>query len=418
MGEIVSLPISNMVDGTTPRDSADLGGEEMSLLAMSLPSINKANRPLGDKHMLFVRDELEVGGVTTGGIVAGVMKDGNPAPSSPTRKGLDQPGVDQPMTIGDSAHEADITISPLVTSTSPNPAFPKRINEINFNLGKDSPNVLSGQRKGFREILTGSHDSASDAELWSELGWGDVHLGSILPQAKGIVYYTDNELDPTIAEACQKQLVRAANGIPIIAVSLKPVDFGDERIVINEKRGIMTMFKQILAGLEACKADVVYFAEHDMLYHGSHFQFTPPRDDIYYYNQATWKVDSESGQCLFYYCNQTSGLVAYRDLLLRHYRERVRRVEQEGFSRKQGFEPGTHNRKERIDDIGHETFMSEVPNIDIRHNKNLTPSRWKQDQFRNKRYCQGWTMADEVPGWGIVKGRFDDFLMEMNNGAS
>jgi hypothetical protein len=54
--------------------------------------------------------------------------------------------------------------------------------------------------------------------------------------------------------------------------------------------------------------------------------------------------------------------------------------------------------------------MSEYPNIDIRHNKNLTPSRWSQDEFRDKKTCQGWKIADDVPGWGITKDRFNEIL--------
>jgi len=57
--------------------------------------------------------------------------------------------------------------------------------------------------------------------------------------------------------------------------------------------------------------------------------------------------------------------------------------------------------------------MSEQPNIDIRHKGNLTPSRWSRDKFRNQKYCQGWTEANEVPGWGVTFGRFDEFLSEV-----
>jgi len=123
-----------------------------------------------------------------------------------------------------------------------------------------------------------------------------------------------------------------------------------------------------------------------------------------------WKVDAQTGRALFYYCKQTSGLCAHRSLLLEHYRKRVKLVEENGFSRKMGFEPGTHNRKERVDDYKAKAWMSEYPNIDIRHKQNLTPSRWRRDQFRNQRYTRGWTEADEVPGWGVTKGRFDRIL--------
>ena len=123
-----------------------------------------------------------------------------------------------------------------------------------------------------------------------------------------------------------------------------------------------------------------------------------------------WKVDAETGKALFHYSNHTSQLCAYRALLLEHYRKRVQMVEENGFTYRMGFEPGTHRRKERVDDYWHDTWMSETPNIDIRHGGNLTKSRWSKDQFRNQRFTKGWTIADEVPGWGITKGKVDDLL--------
>ena len=236
-------------------------------------------------------------------------------------------------------------------------------------------------------------------------------------EKKAIVYYTDNRLDEKLMDACQKQLRKAAGDIPIIATSLKGTGFGDQNIMLNEERGYLTMFKQILAGLEATDADVIFFAEHDVMYHPSHFDYIPEGEDRYWYNENVWKVRVEDGHALHYLCQQTSGLCAYRPLLLRHYQERVRRTEEKfaelgdsrdyrRFIRRQGFEPGTHGREERVDDFKAKSWKSEYPNIDLRHEHNLTPSRWSQDEFRNKRYCKGWTEAEEVPGWG----KMEDFL--------
>lgn len=223
--------------------------------------------------------------------------------------------------------------------------------------------------------------------------WPDEKL------TKGVVYYTDNRLDERIDQAVKKQLTHSVNGYGIVSVSLQPIDF-HHNIHLDMERGYLTMFRQILAGLEASDADVIFFCEHDVLYHPSHFDFLPPRPDMFYYNENVWKVDFETGKALFYYVRQTSGLCAYRELLLEHYRRRVQLVEENGFTRRMGFEPGTHNRKERVDDYKSEAWMSAHPNIDIRHGQNLTPSRWRKDQFRNQKYTKGWTEADEVPGWG------------------
>jgi glycosyltransferase involved in cell wall biosynthesis len=237
--------------------------------------------------------------------------------------------------------------------------------------------------------------------------------GSGRVPTKGIVYYSDCRGDETILNAVRAQLARAVNGHAIVSSCLDVVPLGAIRIVHTKlTRSYLTMFKQILAGLELSEADVIFLAEHDVLYHASHFDFTPPRSDLVYYNQNTWKVDAATGRALHYLCKQTSGLCAYRELLLEHYRRRVALVEERGFSRKMGFEPGTHGRNERVDDLRSEAWMSAAPNIDIRHGHNLTPSRWRQDQFRDRRNCRGWTEADEVPGWGVTKGRFAEFLKE------
>ena len=228
--------------------------------------------------------------------------------------------------------------------------------------------------------------------------------------SKGIVYYTDNRLEEKIMRACQERLKASVNGHRIVSVSLQPLDFGDN-IALPLERGYLTMFRQILAGLEASDADVIYFCEHDVLYSPSHFDFIPPEKDRYYYNTNVWRVDAETGRALYTdNCRQTSGLCAYRELLIEHYRERVRQTEAKlaelgnsrefrNWIRRQGFEPGTNGRAERVDDCKAESWQSAVPNIDIRHGGNLTPSRWRREEFRNQRYTRGWQLAESVPGW-------------------
>ena len=230
--------------------------------------------------------------------------------------------------------------------------------------------------------------------------------------SKGLVYYTDNLTDQAILTAGQSRL--NAMGLPIVSVSLKPIDFG-QNIVLPLERSCPTMFKQILTGIEAATTDFIFLVEHDVLYHPSHFEFIPPRDDVFYYNENTWKVDVETGQSVFYYTKQVSGCCAYRKLMVEHYRKRVERVATEGFTRSMGFEPGCHQFPRGIDYRTAERWMSATPNIDLRHKNNLTQSRWRQDQFRSQRSCRGWTLADEVPGWGMMKGKIQELLSSLAN---
>jgi len=207
----------------------------------------------------------------------------------------------------------------------------------------------------------------------------------------GIIYYTDNLIDEELQKLIQNQIKIGAGKNKIVAVSLnKEIDFGTYRIKMEGKRGPIMMFKQIMEGLKILDTDYVFFCEHDVLYHPSHFKFVPPRNDVYYYNKNVWHLRLKDGFTVSYDAKRLSQLCADRRLLLKHYEERLRRCKKEGFSNKMGYEPGSHNRKERVDDYGSEYFESELPNIDIKHGKNMTVARWNPSQFRSQKSCQNW----------------------------
>ena len=165
------------------------------------------------------------------------------------------------------------------------------------------------------------------------------------------------------------------------------------------------MLKQIVAGLDALDCDIVFFAEHDVVYSSSHFIFEPPRLDRFYYNGNVWRVDMETGRAVTYDMHSLSGMCASRMLLLDHYRQFLSHVEVNGLPMRHRYEPG-------IREGLFEVWQSEYPNVDIRHGMNLTASRWSPDEFRDKSTCQNWVEADEIPGWGRTKGRFDVWLQE------
>lgn len=241
-----------------------------------------------------------------------------------------------------------------------------------------------------------------------------VEEASIAP-TKGCVFYTDNRLDQDpIGVAVREQLTRI--GLPLVSVSLRPIAFG-QNIVLSRERGVLTMFRQILAGLEAIETDIAFLVEHDVLYHPSHFEFTPLRADRFYYNQHRYQVRSTDGFTVHYRASQTSGCCAYRPILIEHYRKRIAYVEQHGYDRNLGFEPGTNRRARAIDPHGAEVWMSLGPNIDIRHGHNLSKSKWAPRDFRDSRNCIGWRESDHVPGWGITLRRFDDFLRDVSVAA-
>jgi len=221
--------------------------------------------------------------------------------------------------------------------------------------------------------------------------------------SKSIIFYTDNKLNLKIAHAVQKQL--RTIGLPIVSASLKPMTFGDKNIHIKEPRGVLTMFKQILAALEASTADIIFHAEHDVLYPKEHFDFIPPKKDVFYYNLNVIKVNTENGQTLKVdVCRQVSGLCAYRELLIKEYRKRVELVEKEGYGRNSGYEPGTKSLKRGgFSDTEMGDWSSKVPILDLRHSSNLTRNRWSKDQFRSQKNTEGWKEGNykDIEGWDI-----------------
>jgi len=268
-----------------------------------------------------------------------------------------------------------------------NNTFDKQVYPLSWLLDKFSP-------------VPGWHDDKGKEKLEQVNKAGETFSASTSPapvQApvvisgkKGMLYYTDNKCKVKIAKMCQKNLLKI--GLPLVSVSLKPMPHFGRNLHVPLERGPLTMFKQILLGLQASDAEIIFFCEHDVLYHPSHFEFVPIKKDVFYYNVNVWKVDWETGKALKVDdCRQTSGLCAYRDLLIQHYRERIKRVEEEGYSNAMGYEPGTHSRSERVDDFNSEVWNSTEPNYDIRHGNNLTPTRWKKEEFRNQKFTQGWT---------------------------
>lgn len=218
---------------------------------------------------------------------------------------------------------------------------------------------------------------------------------------KGIVFYTDNQIPIKMAKKVQDRLRRV--GLPIVSSSIKPMPHFGTNVHVPGERGALQMFRQILAALEASSADIVFFCEADVLYHPSHFEFRPPRKDVWYYNTNVWKLDTGAGKAWRTDdCRQVSGICVYRQLAIAHYRERIRRVELEGFSNKMGYEPGTHGRPERVDDATSDRWESQYPNVDIRHDHNLSHTKRSPEEFRNQKYAAGWTESEEIPGWGPI----------------
>ncbi len=212
---------------------------------------------------------------------------------------------------------------------------------------------------------------------------------------KEIIYYTCNTHRPEIDDLCRQQLLKS--GLPIVNVSLnKRIGFGDREFVVYGDKGPEMMHKQVLLGLRASQAKYIFLCESDVLYHPSHFDFTPDRDDTFFYNTNVWRIRYPDGFAVWIdNIQQVSGICADRELAVRFYERRNKEIAEKGFDR--CYEP--HSRTGEIDGV----WMSEQPNLCIRHDANLTGSKWKASDHRNRHFTIGWKEANEVEPWGNTK---------------
>ena len=228
----------------------------------------------------------------------------------------------------------------------------------------------------------------------------------------GGIYYTDFHVDPLIMKVCLEQLKKSFSG-EIVSVSLKrPLDLG-KNIVIDAFRSYPTMALQILTALEASTADYVFFLEHDCLYHKSNFDFTPERDDIYYYNINNYRWGFGNKTAITYDgLTSLSGLCCNRQTAINHYKYRLKLIERYGldkirsreprWARKFGYEPGTKKRRNGgVTNEEHIKRMSKLPNVDIRHGLTFSKPKITLDSF--KYHPTDWVEKniDEIHGWNL-----------------
>lgn len=236
---------------------------------------------------------------------------------------------------------------------------------------------------------------------------------------------TDNTLDETIARKCQEILLREAGDIPIVSVSQKPIDLGKNVCVGEIGRNWTSLYKQVLAGIDAIDTPYIGIAEHDCLYTHEHLAWVPPRDDVFYYNYNCWLVQCggnhpELNGMYSYWPKRfaLSQLVCHKDLLCRATVEVLSLIER-GLTIKKGMhwhgEPGIgvnangdfvkaaiaaesgrpmqlqRYLKDYLTKYLCEGFQTELPNIDIRHDSNFTGPK------RGKDRCYS------LPYWGEFK---------------
>lgn len=169
---------------------------------------------------------------------------------------------------------------------------------------------------------------------------------------------------------------------------------------------------QIKIALENSEADNVFFCEHDCLYPKSHFDFTPPKDDTFYYNTNVWRWRFGADFAITYdRLISLSSLCCNRKLALDQYTRRLAKgltypvegnIREPKWARSWGYEPGTKRPGNGgFSEFAFDTWRSEDPIIDIRHPGCISKIKVTLDDFKHPPVNWQQIPAEEIPGWNI-----------------
>lgn len=97
-----------------------------------------------------------------------------------------------------------------------------------------------------------------------------------------IIYYTSNRENPEFEKRVQENLLKVCGNLPIISVSHKPIDLGENICVGDVGVSGFNMFRQVQIACKAANTPFIISAEADCLYPPDYFEFIPPEIDVCY----------------------------------------------------------------------------------------------------------------------------------------
>lgn len=132
-----------------------------------------------------------------------------------------------------------------------------------------------------------------------------------------VVFYTANYISEYFWNNVKANLVKAVGDLPLISVSQKPMDFGENICVGNIGRSHLNIYRQILTGTQAAKTKYVALAEDDIFYPQSHFEIRPSSDNVFCYDINEWRFYTWTRPPIFSYQGNivVHQLISSRDYL-------------------------------------------------------------------------------------------------------
>ena len=208
-----------------------------------------------------------------------------------------------------------------------------------------------------------------------------------------VIYYTSNREDPTFEKKIRDDLWAKIGDTPLISVSQKPIDFGQNICVGDVGTSGFNVCRQIQIACENAKTEFVTTAEADCLYSPDYFYFIPPVLDICYRNtnicvlKYKRKFFSPKSMSLF---SQVVGREFFLDRLKDLFMGAPKwSVEEKNFPKE---------RKMKLFD-DYQTFETKFPCISFKTGKGM---RQHTTTFEEELY--------ELPHWGKAKDFIKKYL--------
>jgi len=213
-----------------------------------------------------------------------------------------------------------------------------------------------------------------------------------------IIYLTASRVPEQWMAYQQSVLKKATAGMPIISVSMNPIEFGDKHIIQEGEPCIDNIYWNMLKAAKMTDTPFVAVAEDDVLYPREHFtKFRPPLD-TFAYNYVRWQFLTWN-PIMFHWRPRMANyaLIAPRELLIKGLEERFAKYPLG--QQKAGGELGYNRFERKRETTQHKTveFGTTVGLVALNHINGIDPLEQKQ----KKR--MGFIRAIELPHWGSAK---------------
>lgn len=214
-----------------------------------------------------------------------------------------------------------------------------------------------------------------------------------------LLYYTANMIPEFFANNVREQLLLASDGIPIISVSQKPIDFGTEKIICAFTPSIYNIYRQILIGARRVRTRYIACCEDDSLYVPEHFEHRP--NDAFSYNVNRWNVD-EGGVYFYRHRRGMCMCIVPTYLLIETLETRLKKYSDPSAIIPHFGEPGRYERGLGLPEVRLEEFETKIPCLHFNHIDSQGQRRKLRRLDKIEENLEYWGNAKEL--WNRIHG--------------